>query len=166
MNKTERDRLSALFWLAAAAGVCYGSVKLSLGSLRQPGPGLFSFYAGAVLGTFSFIVFVKSLKIPTGEDRKAFWSSTQRGQKMIYVLIALIFYAIGMNYLGFFLSTFLFLAFLLRGIEPQRWPVVFLVAISGSVVSFGIFKYWFATSSCYDMAAEVLKRIHELYQAE
>jgi hypothetical protein len=45
-----------------------------------------------------------------------------------------------MNYLGFLLSTFVFLVFLLRVIEPQRWPVALLGSIAVSVAFFCLFE--------------------------
>lgn len=142
MNKRERDRMSTLFCLVAAIGICFGSIRLSLGSFRQPGPGFFSFLAGAILGILSFLVFLQSFKGLSGNERKAFWPNPKRTVKMIYVFIALILYAIGMEYLGFFFSTLLFLGFLLRGIDPQRWLVVLAVSIFSTILSYGIFQYW------------------------
>ncbi len=142
MKKREKDRMCALFLLVVAIGICIGSVRLSLGELHKPGPGFFSFIAGAILGVLSFLVFLQSFKGLPGDERKAFWPKLQIVLKMAYVFIALILYTIGMEYLGFFFSTLLFLGFLLRGIEPQRWLVVLTCSILGTIVFYGIFKYW------------------------
>jgi putative tricarboxylic transport membrane protein len=142
MNKRERDRITALVWLVVAIAICFGSVRLSLGNFHHPGPGFFSFVSGAVLGILSLVVFFQSLRKQAGDKRKAFWPNPGRGLKMTYVVIALILYAIGMNYLGFSLATLLFLGFLLRGIDPQRWRVVFAWSILGTIICWGIFKYW------------------------
>ncbi len=142
MNKSERDRWSALFWLVVAIGISFGSVRLSLGEFRKPGPGLFSFLAGSILGLLAFIVFLKSFKESTGDKKESFRQNPKRTLKMIYVIIALIGYAVGMNYLGFFLSTLCFLGFLLRAIDPQRWFVVIPVSMFSTAISYGIFQYW------------------------
>ena len=142
MNKRERDKMSALVWLGVALGICFGSVRLHLGDLHKPGPGLFPFLAGAILGILSFFVFLQSFKGLPGNERKAFWSNPQRGLKIIYITIALILYAIGMNYLGFIFGTILFLVFNLRSIYPQRWSVVLVVSTLAALFSYGIFQYW------------------------
>jgi len=67
VTRKESDRIITLFWLAAAAGICWGSVQLSLGDIHRPGPGFFSFLAGALLGTLSFIVFLHSFRKQPGE---------------------------------------------------------------------------------------------------
>ncbi len=46
------DRLSGLFWAVEAIFICPGSLRLFLGGLHHPGPGFFSFLAGAILGLF------------------------------------------------------------------------------------------------------------------
>ena len=61
---------------------------------------------------------------------------------MACLVFALVLYAIGMNYIGFFFSTLLFLGFLLRSIDPQRWSVVLTVSVLATVISYGIFQYW------------------------
>ena len=142
MTKRERDRISALVCLTMAVGICFGSVRLSLGGVHQPGPGFFSFLTGAILGSLSLIVFLKSFKGLIEDEKKAFLPNRKIAKKMLYVFIALTLYTIGMNYLGFFLSTLLFLAFLLRGIEPQRWFVVLTCSMLGAISFYGVFKYW------------------------
>ncbi len=142
MNQTERDRMGAGILIAAAVGICYGSVRLTLGGFHSPGPGFFSFLAGIVLGLLSLISFVQSFKEMPGDERKPFWPNPRRTFKMAFVFAALILYVVVMEYLGFCLTTFLFLGVLLRAIEPQRWSVVFSTSILGVLVSYGVFQYW------------------------
>ena len=58
---------------------------------------------------------------------------------MVLTVVALLVYAVGMSYLGFLISTFIFLAFLLKVIEPQRWSV----ALFGSLAASGTFYLLF-----------------------
>ena len=142
MNQRERERLGAGILIAAAVGICYGSVRLSLGGFHTPGPGFFSFLTGIALGLLSLLSFIQSFKDLPGDERNPFWPDPRRTLKMGSVFIALIMYVIVMDSLGFGLTTFLFLAVLLRGIEPQRWSVVFSVSVFGVLISYGVFQYW------------------------
>jgi len=142
MKKREKDRISALIWLAVAMAICIGGVRLSLGGFSKPGPGLFPFLIGSVLGLLAVIIFFQSLREGPGDEGKAMWPHPQRSLKVIYILIALILYAIGMDYLGFSVSTLLFLGFLLKAIEPQRWTAVLCGSIFGTIVFYGVFRYW------------------------
>lgn len=138
----KRDRVSSLVIMVIGLGICLESIRLSLGDLHQPGPGMFPFLAGGILGILSLIVFLRSFKGNYKDEKQAFWLNPQRGLKVIWVLVALILYAIGMNYLGFSLSTVLFLGFFLRGIDPQRWLTVILVSIFGTAIAYAVFVYW------------------------
>jgi putative tricarboxylic transport membrane protein len=135
------DRLSGLFWAGVAMLICWGSFRLSLGDLRHPGPGFFSFLAGAILGIFSIILFWQSNRKGLQEERKTF-GPRQGTRQMIGMVIALILYVLGMKYAGFFFSTLLFLGFLLRGIGRQKWPATLSVTILAAVISHFIFQYW------------------------
>ena len=142
MNRKVRERLSLLMWLAVAVAICFSSAKLSLGALRKPGPGFFPFLTGAILGLFSLLALLQSFKGLSKDEKEEVWPKARRALKISSVILALILYGIGMNYLGFTLSTLIFLGFLLRGIDPQRWVVVLAVSIFGTVLSYGIFQIW------------------------
>jgi hypothetical protein len=136
-----QDRLSGLFWAVAALFICVGSLRLSLGGLHHPGPGFFSFLAGTLLGLLAIILFWQSSKKGPEEKRKALGSTPGTG-RMIWMVIALIVYVLGMKYAGFFFSTILFLGFLLRGIGRQKWPATVSVTLLAAILSHIIFQYW------------------------
>ena len=140
---TKKDRLSSPFFLFLAIGICIGSLKLDIGTLHAPGPGFFSFLAGAILGLLSLSVFIQSFKSASAGETERFWPAGEGGGKRIlFALIVLILYGIGMNYIGFFISTLLFLGAFLRIVGRQRWPTVLLVSLFGTLVSYGIFDFW------------------------
>ena len=140
MNKG--DRLTSLVWLGVAILICLGSLRLSLGNIRHPGPGFFSFMTGAILGLLSFILFSRSAKEGREEKKSLLARNPQGRLQMIWVLIALVVYAIGMNYVGFFFSTIIFLVALLRGIGRQGWGVSVATSSIGAIGFHFIFQYW------------------------
>lgn len=137
-----RDRWSALFWLGVACCICFGAVRLSLGEARNPGLGFFPFYTGAILGILSIILFVQSRGGLKTAAPAAMWADKGKAVKVLLTVAALLIYAVGMEYLGFVLSTILFLGFLLRVIEPQKWPLVIGGSLLASFASYGIFALW------------------------
>jgi hypothetical protein len=142
MKATGRNRISALVFLGISLVICLGSIKLSLGSFRKPGSGLFPLLIGACLGICSSLVILKSYKKRASEEKRDFFSNMRGFLKIGYVILALFLYAIGMNYVGFVLSTLLFLGFLLRGIDPKPWPTVISVSILATAACYWIFKHW------------------------
>ncbi len=121
--------------------ICLGSVKLSLGNFRNPGPGFLPFITGAALTGLALVVFLQSRRTGQGDkEGKPFLADKAKGLKAVLTLIGLLAYAVGMEYLGFLLSTTLFLAFLLGVVEPQKWYVVVLGSILSSVASYTLFE--------------------------
>jgi len=136
-----REKWSSLVWLGIAIYICVGSLRLSLGSFHNPGPGFLSFYAGLILGGLALVVHLQSRKDPAAKrEPEPIWSNRQRGWKMVLTVVALLGYAVGMSYLGFLISTFIFLAFLLRVIEPQRWSVALLGSLAASGAFYLVFE--------------------------
>lgn len=134
----EREKWSSLVWLAVGIFICIGSLRLSLGEFHNPGPGFLSFFAGLIVASLALLLHIQSRKTRLdAKQRKSepIWSDRQKGFKMVLVVAALLAYAVAMNYLGFLISTFLFLAFLLKTIDPQRWSV----ALIGSLLASGVF---------------------------
>ena len=136
-----RDRWSSLVWLAIAILIGIHSLRLSLGTFRNPGPGFLSFFAALIVGVLALGVHLQSRRIlPSAEKSQPLWMDKSRGRKMVLTVLALLGYAVIMNYLGFLASTFVFLVFLLRVIEPQRWPVALLGSLAASTAFFFLFE--------------------------
>jgi hypothetical protein len=137
----DRHKLGSLAWLIFGILICFGSIRLSLGNFHNPGPGFLPFITGAILTGLSFVVFVQSGRSGKAKrGQKPFIIDRQRAWKATLTLIALLAYAIGMDYLGFLVSTTIFLAFVLWAVEPQRWYIVIFGSILASVASFTIFE--------------------------
>jgi|WetSurMetagenome_2_1015567.scaffolds.fasta_scaffold816753_2 putative tricarboxylic transport membrane protein len=137
-----RDKWSSLFWLAVALLIVFASLRLPLGTAHNPGRGFFPFYTGLILGLLSFVLYLQSRGRPKAAGPAALWADRGKALKVLLTVAALLVYAVGMEYLGFLLSTILFLGFLLRVIEPQRWPLVIGGSVIVSLVSYFIFALW------------------------
>lgn len=103
-----RDAGSSLFWLGVALLICLGSLRLSLGNIRQPGPGFFSFMGGALLAGLSVLLFLYSFKKGPEKKEASFRPTPIAARHMIWTLLALLLYVVGMKYVGFFFGTILF----------------------------------------------------------
>ena len=139
----EREKWSSLVWLGMGVFICIGSLRLSLGEFRKPGPGFLSFFAGLVITGLAFVVHLQSRKRrprTEKEESEPIWSDPKKGMKIVMTVVALLVYAVVMNYLGFLISTFLFLAFVLKTIEPQRWSVTLIGSLIASAAFYVIFE--------------------------
>jgi putative tricarboxylic transport membrane protein len=130
---------SALFWLAVGILVCYGASRLGLGSVTEPGSGFIFFWSGLILVILSLMVLVDSVR--SSED-----TVQEMGElnwaKIALVLLSLLLYAFFLERLGFVLTTFVLLSFLLGWIEATNWGRSLAVAGAAALACFAIFELW------------------------
>jgi putative tricarboxylic transport membrane protein len=129
----------ALFWVAVGILVCYGASRLGLGSVTEPGAGFIFFWSGLILVILSLVVLAESVRgseegIP--EIKETNWP------KIALVLLSLLLYAFFLERLGFVMTTFILLSFLLGLIEGTNWPRTFGVTGAAVLASFAIFELW------------------------
>ena len=129
----------ALFWIALGILVCYGATRLGLGSVTEPGSGFIFFWLGLILVILSLVVLAEPLR-----SSEHIVSKTQEINwvKIALVLLALVLYAFFLERLGFVLTTFALLCFLLSWIERTNWVRSFGVASAAALGSFAIFELW------------------------
>lgn len=140
MDLQKKDQLSSLFWLGFAVIFCVASIRLSVGTLRQPGSGFFPFLGGSILVLLSLANFLKNLK---GVASQAESSKSPINWKNIMVTLAILFaFPFLLDLIGFAPTTFLFFVFLLRLIEPQRWAIVLGGSASATILLYFIFQFW------------------------
>jgi putative tricarboxylic transport membrane protein len=138
------DQFSSLFWFMVGMVVTYLSYRLGLGTLTNPGPGFLPFWCALILSGLSSLVFFHRLLGRTqGETQKLrhLWQGL-RWPKGIYVVAAILAYALLFTTLGYLLSTIALLLFLFKAIEPQRWTVAVGGAVLASFASFVLFALW------------------------
>jgi putative tricarboxylic transport membrane protein len=138
-TKTAIASLMAVFWVAVAIVVCYGATRLGLGSVTEPGPGFIFFWSGLLLAALSLIVATESLRgsaEPFQEMGRMNWV------KIGLVLLSLVLYAFFLERVGFMLTTFVVLSFLLGLIEGTNSGRSFAVAAAAALGSFAIFELW------------------------
>jgi hypothetical protein len=142
VSRINNDQASAAVWFALGLTVTIASIPYGLGTLDSPGTGFLPFLSGLAITLLSFIGLVQAtLKRRMGVG----WKPVMGGltwKKSLLVLAALVAYVLLLKPLGFSLCTALFIGFLLRAIQPQRWPVVMAGAIGAAVGAYGIFEVW------------------------
>ena len=138
------DRISSLIFFILSIVICTESVRLSLGSLRHPGPGFISFLSGWCLGTFSLILYVKNKK--RGKGGEMFW---EVGANKIGVFLTsgvLIIYVLLFEPVGFLASSMLFFLLMGRLIAGKSWRFAISLAIVTSFSGYLVFEIWFQSN--------------------
>ena len=136
------DRYSGAFWFVVSVCVSIQAYRLGLGDIHNPGVGFFFFWSGVVMGLLSIILLAKAV-LARSRGKEEPHERVFKGVKWVkvgMVLAATVIYGIVFEWLGFLLSTVLFMAFLLRSIEAKRWIVVAFVAITSSILAYVLFE--------------------------
>ena len=121
-------RLSGLFWLAGGLISIYGSFLLGLGTLREPGPGLFPFFAGCFVSLMATVDYFQSfLREWEIQDKlSALWKGLNWHRPLAISLLSL-GYILALERIGFLLSSFLLLFTLFKGVEKLSWRKSILI---------------------------------------
>ena len=114
---------------------------MGIGPLNAPGPGFFPTLIGGIFSLLSLALFVTTL--PTKDRLReggGFWREKGSWRKVLPSLLSLVFYLISLDYLGYRITTFLFILFLLKFVGQRKWGSSILIAILVSGGSYAIFK--------------------------
>ena len=144
MDSVKRTRIraavaGAFFWVILGVLACYGANQLGRGSIAEPGAGFIFFWSGLVLMTLSLIVLADSLRSSEDTIRripKINWP------KITLVLFSLLLYAFFLERLGFVLTTFVLMSFLLCCIQGAGWFRSFALAGAAALTSYAMFELW------------------------
>jgi putative tricarboxylic transport membrane protein len=135
------DRIAGLFFLAVGAFftlyarfVLYAR-RVEIGAWKEPDAGFLPFWGGLTLIVMSALLLVSSFSSRTGQISPSFFPVPDAWKRVLITFLSLAAYNLLLNPLGFTLTTFLFLGFLLKVIFPQGWRRTLLVAVIGSAVA-------------------------------
>ena len=135
------DTVSSLVCLLIGLGFVAGGVAMGLGPLNAPGAGFFPAAIGGLFSLLSGTLFLKAfLKESPTREKKRFWREERSWMRVSLSLCALFFYLFSLNYLGYILTTTLFLLFLLRFVGKKGWMISIFMAIVVSLSSYALFR--------------------------
>jgi putative tricarboxylic transport membrane protein len=135
-----REVIPSTVWIISGVMICIGSISMRLGSLNNPGSGLFPFIIGCAMIVVS-IPQVITQSFEESENVK-FWQSRAGVNGVIIVLLLLSFYTMVLIHLGFSLSTFLFFVAILKTLGRKNWTYALLTALVVSFFSYMVFAVW------------------------
>ena len=131
------DRWIGPFFILFSLYVCFESWRLGVGSFFRPGAGFSPFYSGALLGVLSMILGFLTFrgKVEIAES----WTDVGNTAT---VSLALLGFALLFTWLGFVITTFLFILFLLRAVERRAWLLSASAALFISAAFYVVFGLW------------------------
>jgi putative tricarboxylic transport membrane protein len=133
------DFESSLFCLILGLVFITGGLRMGLGPLNAPGPGFFPAVIGGILSSLSAVLFVTASRRKGPSEKTRVFKKGSWG-KILPCLLSLIFYLAFLDYLGYILTTTLFIFFLLKVVGRKRWGPSILMAVVVSVSSYALFR--------------------------
>jgi hypothetical protein len=137
-----RELLSSLIWIGLGVAFLIGSWQQGLFRKGVPGPGFLPFFYALFLIVLSSMVFLPALgrkKEERAGPVEKFFPEDDSLKKILLGLAALFAYGIVLEYTGYLVTTFLFMAFSSRLMEPKKWGTVLTVAACTAVLSYLLF---------------------------
>ena len=135
-RSVKRAAVAWLFFFLIALGSLYEALKLPFGRTNAPGAGFFPAVLAALLAVVSLIGLIAAFRDASEQqisESRLVW------KKIILTVTALLAFAFIFEYVGYIVTTFLFVVFLLRIVERKSWTQAGAVALSASLVSYIIF---------------------------
>lgn len=128
--------VTSILFFFLALGAFIESRKLPFGSVSAPAAGFFPAVLAVLLMLAALLAFVESLR---EHDTGLIRTEPLAWKKIVLTLGTLLIFGFVFERLGYLLATFLFITFLLRGVERQSWGLAMAVAFSASFLSYVIF---------------------------
>jgi hypothetical protein len=135
------DQGSSLFWLLLSIAVFFGSLRLGIGTLRNPGMGFLTFGASGIMGILSLILFVQATLRKKGFRREPLFAG-MLWQRILFVLIVLVLYSWIMPTLGYLISTLLLMTLLFWILERKKIWFVLASSFLSTLITYFVFSKW------------------------
>jgi hypothetical protein len=134
----------ALFMLGIAAIVIYDARRLGIGWIEGQGPasGYVPFYIAIALGLGSLVTLVQAFAGATDDADESFVSMESFG-RVLTVLIPGFIYVLGIEYLGIYVASALFIAAFMIAVGREGIIKSILVGLGVPLVMFMMFEKWF-----------------------
>ena len=107
-----------------------------------PGSGFLPFWLGVILAVFAAILFVSAWhRQATEKDSKPLFPGKHALLGIALVLVGLAGYILLIEVFGYLVDTFLFIVFLMKVMEREKWRLTLMVAVSTTAALFIIFEF-------------------------
>jgi putative tricarboxylic transport membrane protein len=136
MRKT--DLIAGYILLAFAMVVAEESLRLPFGTMQKPGIAFLPFLLSVLLAFLSVALIAQARGRRASGDGRGF--QLGHWKKVVASLLALFTFGLAFEWLGYVISTFLLVIFLMRSVEQVRWRQVLIVAASSSLLTFFVFS--------------------------
>jgi putative tricarboxylic transport membrane protein len=132
------QQIAAVCFIALSGYVVVASIRMEYYTKLGPGPGFFPFWLGSIMGGLSIAWLIQLARLSGKSKDSAFLPEKKGGYQILSILLALSATAV-MDVIGFQLTMFLFMIFLLRVVGRTSLWTTLIIALVSSVGVFHLF---------------------------
>lgn len=142
LGVNNRNMVGSLVTIGLAVIFLVGSLKYGFGRFSRPGPGLLPFFASVIAIFLSAIIFFDSLskRKESSENDEKFLPGKAILIRQIVGVLSLIGYGVALEYLGFALTTILFMVIVLRFVGlKKKWAMILGTSVATTIICYLLF---------------------------
>lgn len=135
------DMITGVFLLALSGFVIQETWRMPASATFGPGPAFLPFWLGVLLAVFATILFASAWRRPAPEtDSKPVFPGKHALLVITLVMAGLAGYIFLIEVLGYLVDTFLFIVFLMKIVQREKWPLTLMVAVGSTAALFITFQ--------------------------
>jgi putative tricarboxylic transport membrane protein len=135
------DLITGVFLLVLSGLAIWGASQMPPSATFGPGAGFLPFWLGVLLAVLATILFVSAWRRQaTEKDSEPVFPGKQAIFAITSTLVGLAGYILLIEVLGYLVDTFLFIVFLMKAVEHEKWPLTLMVAAGTTIVLFMTFQ--------------------------
>jgi hypothetical protein len=145
----KRDAATAVCWITLGLIVSIWSASFPFGKLERPGPAIFPLGTGLILISLGMILFVQARKRDEEKSEEKGVPLIPRGAaftRVVFSLGGMLLSAVLLDYLGFILTFFCLILFLVRAVQPQEWKKETFYAVIFTLAAYMLFQVLLKTT--------------------
>ncbi len=139
-----REKITGIFLLGLGLTVFLKSLTYPLGTLRRPGGGLFPLIASILLMGLSALLTLQAFrgKEVDKSSQSPFFPEKEAPRRILLGFAGLLAYRYLLPFIGFGVSTAVFIFFLSRFLGRYSWGMSVVFAVITAVSSYYLFQVW------------------------
>ena len=135
------DMITGVVLLALSGFVIQETWRMPASMTFGPGPAFLPFWLGVLLAIFATILFASAWRRQTTEkDGESVFPGKQALWIITLVMVGLASYIFLIGVLGYLVDTFLFIVFLMKVVQREKWPLTLMIALGTTAMLFLTFQ--------------------------
>jgi len=138
-NMKRIDQITAIILLLFSGYIIWQSSQMPIQAQFGPGRGFLPLWLGVILAVLSIALLFEAVKRPTDQDEPSPFPDKKGVLAVVLVVVGLIAYPLMMNALGYVLTTFIFVMFLMLAVQRNSILTTLLTSAIITLIMYLIF---------------------------